>query len=579
MEVAGLVLGGIPLLLYAFDNYKRCLEPGKNYWRYRSTLSTIRSHMFVQQEQLDVTLRNLGLVKPTRVELEQHLNQLYSKSKCTEFIAIIDDMEATVCKTMDKLDIDIKGKPRWTSDSEERIYWEWRRIRRSFSRKERHQLVADLQYWNNALKTIFEKAEIPSAESTPLVEEIQARFNQRKCDTTRQEYQRMHEILSARWACSCEEHKGNIQLDWHASNIASADKLSFTMPSNGCTKWHRISMNFQTTNNSNATQFTNGSADPSTSQTPSPSRLSKLRDLFSTGENSHSSTNSLNIPTTFSNPPQTIPNKKQEIHCLCDYLKRATQHDSGYIPDPDTMDTRLLVDLIPSTSRYVETASLPSFLGLSKSNQKPPSQTPLSRKQRFSIAAAVVWAILYLYGSPWMGKDWGGKNEIQLFIEGSGTARQLAEYPTLVYIFRSALQQQPRSCEASSSEAERFQSNQIRNKELFALGILLIELCLDTTFEQIRQESQENGGPSAPLGIKSSAVDDFEIANRQTDRIYLEAGGSYGYAVQRCLRCEFPGRDVTKTFDFSQFRQNFFNEVVSPVHATYMMLPASMAAI
>ncbi len=112
MEVAGLVLGGIPLILYAFDNYKRCLEPGKNYWRYESTLKMIRSHMFVQQEQLDVTLRNIGLVNPTRVELEQHLNGLYSKSKCGEFIAIIDNMEAIVRKTMDKLDIDMEGKVR-----------------------------------------------------------------------------------------------------------------------------------------------------------------------------------------------------------------------------------------------------------------------------------------------------------------------------------------------------------------------------------------------------------------------------------------------------------------------------------
>ncbi|TRX91837.1 hypothetical protein FHL15_007156 [Xylaria flabelliformis] len=352
------------------------------------------------------------------------------------------------------------------------------------------------------------------------------------------------------------------------------------MPSDGCTTWHRISMNFQATNNSIDTKSPSGNSGPSSSQTQSPSRLSKLKDLLSPGENSRSLTNSLNIPnTTFSNSPQTTPAKKQEIHCLCDYLKRATQHDSGYIPDPDAVDNRLLVNLIPSTSQYMETASLPSFLGLSKSNQKPPSRIALSRKQRFSIAAAAVWAILYLYGSPWMGKDWSGKNEIQLFIEGSGMARQLEEFPTLVYIFRSALQQQPRSCEASISEAERFQSNQIRSKELYALGILLIELCLDTTFELIRRESQENGGPSAPLSINSSAVDDFEIANRQTDRIHLEAGDSYGYAVQRCLRCEFPGRDVTKMFDFSQFRHNFFNGVVAPVHATYMMLPASMASM
>lgn len=228
-------------------------------------------------------------------------------------------------------------------------------------------------------------------------------------------------------------------------------------------------------------------------------------------------------------------------------MKRARSLGAGYIPDSATNNNRLLIDLIPSTSQHTETASLPSFLGLSKASHQPSSQVPLSRKQRFSIAAAAVWAILYLYGSPWMGKDWGGKDEIQLFIEGTGAARQLAEHPTLACIFKSAVQQQPATRGDSTSEAERFQSSQIRNKELFRLGILLIELCLDTTFEQIRQESQQHDRPSAPLGISSSAVDDFEIANRQTDKIYLEAGDSYGYAVQRCLRCEFPGRDVTKT--------------------------------
>ncbi|KAI1182767.1 hypothetical protein F5B17DRAFT_170400 [Nemania serpens] len=582
MEVAGLVLGGIPILLYAFDNYKRCLEPGKHYWEYQSTLSRIRSHMFVQQEQLDMTLRDIGLVKPTRGELEQHLSRRYSKSECAYFLEIIDHMETAVRKTMDKLDIDMEGKPRWTSDSEERASWEWRRIRRSFSHREREQLVNDLQYWNTALKNIFEKAEIPSGESTPLLDKIQARFNQKNCDTARRNYQRMHEMLCRRWACNCQEHKGNIQLDWHASKIAPTDKLSLTMPSHNCSQWHRISMSFRVTNDGNGTQpiDTSEKARPATPRTPSPSRLRKLKDLFSSGQKRHSPTQLLPVPVIAPpNMQNAIPSDTQEIECLCTYLKRAEQLGSGYIPDPDTGDDRLLIDLISSTSQKTETASLTSFLGLPKPNKLPRPHVQLSRKQRFSIAAAAVWAILYLSGSPWMGPDWDGKNEIQLLIEGTGVAQQLAEHPTLVYIFRSALQQQPASRGDSISEAERFQSSQIRNKELFALGILLIELCLNTTFEQIRQESQAYERPSAPLGIGSSAVDDFEIANRQTDRIYLEAGDSYGYAVQRCLRCEFPGRDVTKTFDFSQFRQNFFNGVVAPVQATYMMLPASVAAM
>lgn len=68
--------------------------------------------MFVQQEQLDMTLRDIGLVKPTRAELEEHLSTRYSKPECAHFLEIIDHMEAAVHKTMDKLDIDIEGKVR-----------------------------------------------------------------------------------------------------------------------------------------------------------------------------------------------------------------------------------------------------------------------------------------------------------------------------------------------------------------------------------------------------------------------------------------------------------------------------------
>lgn len=189
-------------------------------------------------------------------------------------------------------------KPRWTLDSEDRVSWEWRRVRRSFGRSEREQLVADLQYWNNALKNIFEKAEIPSDESNPLLEEIQARFNQQNCDNARRDYRRMHEMLSKRWTCSCQEHKGNIRLDWHASKIASADKLSLTIPSDGCSQWHCISMNFQTTGNSSATQLTNTSGNilPSVPRAPSPSKREKLKSLFSTSNKIRSATQSLTVP-------------------------------------------------------------------------------------------------------------------------------------------------------------------------------------------------------------------------------------------------------------------------------------------
>lgn len=110
MEVAGVVLGGIPILLYVLDNYARYLAPIKKYWKYETTVKGIRHHVFIQQEQLRVTLGNLGLKDPRHSELREHLMELYPAYKCQEFMGIILTMEGLVLKMMDKLDVDSAGK-------------------------------------------------------------------------------------------------------------------------------------------------------------------------------------------------------------------------------------------------------------------------------------------------------------------------------------------------------------------------------------------------------------------------------------------------------------------------------------
>ena len=109
MEVAGVVLGGLPLALYAIDNYHRCLQMGTDFWRFDSTIKLIRNHVFLQQEQLHMTLRSIGLLNPTRDELEEHLRQLYP-DKYDTFMDVIQHMEKLLAKLMDKLDIDAQGK-------------------------------------------------------------------------------------------------------------------------------------------------------------------------------------------------------------------------------------------------------------------------------------------------------------------------------------------------------------------------------------------------------------------------------------------------------------------------------------
>jgi hypothetical protein len=108
------------------------------------------------------------------------------------------------------------------------VEWEWRRIKRSFSRKERQSLIDELQYWNNALKNCFEKQEIPSDEGDRRIQELQARFDPKKCDAIRENARAIHEAIQSGWGCACpQSHGGSIYVDWH--NEKALDPAVFNL--------------------------------------------------------------------------------------------------------------------------------------------------------------------------------------------------------------------------------------------------------------------------------------------------------------------------------------------------------------
>jgi len=215
----------------------------------------------------------------------------------------------------------------------------------------------------------------------------------------------------------------------------------------------------------------------------------------------------------------------------------------------------------------------------SQARGQSPSAPLLSRKDRYALAAAASWAVLYLAGSPWIAPDWSGHEELQMLFENH-QAPELRHHPTISSLFKKASGQPvypsaPTINPPIAHQLDQLRSSLIRNRTLFSLGIILIELCLNRSFDQLRQEIQADSF-SASLGVKP---DDYEIADALMQRVYLEAGDFYGYAVQRCLRCEFPGRDISKSFEFEQFRKDFFSYVVAPVQATFSLLPSTFALL
>jgi hypothetical protein len=235
---------------------------------------------------------------------------------------------------------------------------------------------------------------------------------------------------------------------------------------------------------------------------------------------------------------------------------------AGFLKDPGEGQGRQFSfdDSKTEFSEIIKAVPLKSLLSSHEQlTQQQNGYTSLSAKQRFGIAASVAWSVLHLSGSPWLGNQWDDK-QASIFLEkDQGDREILSRHPCALYIFSS-----PTTPEEPPTNNFK---HLIPNIIVFGLGILLIELCINKSFAEIR-ETNENA-------MSNSLLDDYQTALSRLDEVYRLAGDSYGDAVARCVKSEFQGRDIYKNFDFSQFRQKFYDTVVAPVQATYLMFPDS----
>lgn len=101
-EVAGLVLGAIPIVIWALDKYS---EPVKVYKNYHKNIKTFRSDLILQERRLQLTLSSIGLYNPTKDELRECVKSKFP-TIADEVLHIIQDMEWVMADLMRKLGID-----------------------------------------------------------------------------------------------------------------------------------------------------------------------------------------------------------------------------------------------------------------------------------------------------------------------------------------------------------------------------------------------------------------------------------------------------------------------------------------
>lgn len=105
-EIAGLVLGGIPMVIWALDKYSESLQ---GVWKYEDSVLSLRNQLWVQRQALQVTLSGNGLNELSSEELEQCLAARFP-NKQRECSSIIERMHTIVKSLLEILGVDENGQ-------------------------------------------------------------------------------------------------------------------------------------------------------------------------------------------------------------------------------------------------------------------------------------------------------------------------------------------------------------------------------------------------------------------------------------------------------------------------------------
>ncbi|KAK4207499.1 hypothetical protein QBC37DRAFT_93067 [Rhypophila decipiens] len=568
-EVAGLVLGGIPLAIWVLEKYA---EPFEAFHRYHTSITTFKTDLILQNRQLHTTLSNIGLDNhPSIQELQQCFSTKFP-TICDALLFIVQRMDETTSELLKSLEVGPE-----TDSGADAVRRGWRRVKHSLTTKRRAKVIEDLRHWNEEFRRAVEKAEVPAEDDSRKVQDLVRRFNMQRCNSIRRDLNRLHQALESGFQCACSPaHCGAINLDWRAieSDTDRTFQLAFSYQqesesAQGVYSWRKLRTTLQRPVESATPAPASSALLPSPERSPSPTRSLRSK-ITNKLKRSFSHTPPLSPPpllsTSTSNSTFLSPHNiallmsevtttpiSREINCLCTDLGRDQDPWTldGFLKAPGNNDPdgRFHFSHMQTSCDSQQSLDILSVKSLVCS-QPAPRRNPflaLSAGQRFGIAASIAWAVLHLGGSSWFTDCWD-QTQVGVFIEKTASGREfLSQYPWASCDFSRTGR---RAAPSNSSNV----NNLIPNRTVYAVGLLLIELCTNKPFDATEESSFEH----------------YHSALERLDEVYRLAGNSYGYAAERCVKFSFMGRDQYNDFEFSTFRQQFYESVVAPVQATYL---------
>ncbi|KAI4708103.1 hypothetical protein J4E89_007223 [Alternaria sp. Ai002NY15] len=555
IEAAGLVLGAIPLILAGLQFYAEGISVTRKYWSYHEEVSTILNDLEAENtmciNSIDILLK--GVV--TSKEMAEFLNDPRSarwkdkefdrklrarlRTSYDSYMASINQMVIIAEKFKERLKLNDAGKPRF---SEKNAFKEhYRRLKFSLKTSDYKELMERLRCANGVLdrltnQTALIEAHTRDRQSVPNFGIINERADS------------FHSALKAGWNCPCSAHhtvslRLEARIDAVSSEKDEDDDASmmrdpfhvlFHYDRDHATEQSELAVAW-------SWEEADVRVDPIQDNTARVQRAKGVR------------FEERNVQKAVQAALEARPNM-QPIEDLCaaiSELQKPQREVCFSLLASELAKQKYGVHIYPTKQMPLDTETW-SVSSLHTSL----NDTDFARRDRLKLAVTLASSVLQLHETPWLDQCWN-KDSI-FFVKRPGMI--MYDQPFVSRDFNHATPPAETGMPPSMKCI-------IRNQPLYALGVALIELWYNKPLQELWKE--QDG--LFDTGVRQDdLMTEWRTANRLVDDLYNEAGGMYGDAVRRCIRCDFDRR--ASSLDDIEFQRDVYHGVVSQLKKNYECL-------
>ncbi|KAL6399890.1 hypothetical protein AUP68_17299 [Ilyonectria robusta] len=248
-------------------------------------------------------------------------------------------------------------------------------------------------------------------------------------------------------------------------------------------------------------------------------------------------------------PPEGASEMIEPLLDLCLTLKNSRQARPvcyGHLIDKECTNRQFQVYPLGTTTNSNDW----SIITLNDVFEGKKGLQPLtSLAERVRLALAIASSVLQLSNTPWLPEVLT-RNNVHFFRRGVNPSY---EQPFLL----KSLPKGPAGSLGTGSSVPGAKSALMSNPTMFALGILLLEIILGSTIDQLR-DPDEKAFEGDDLGI----IRDSIAAHKLLERRVALINPTYKAVVERCIGCT-----EAKGLEEDDFRQEVYNGVVMELEA------------